>query len=87
VHGQLVVSGRPHTVVPDRLEVDGQEVSFRYLGDSAPGVGSILRLDDPLVPEVVLTDGIDFGFNQGEGSWLGYTGLRLPGSQVAFSSQ
>jgi hypothetical protein len=84
VHGQLVISGRPHAVVPANLEVDGREVSFRYHGDGAPGVGGMLRLDDPLVPEVVLTDGMAFGSNQSEGSWLGYTGLRQPGSQGAF---
>jgi hypothetical protein len=73
-------------VVPANLEVDGREVSFRFTGDNAPGVGGILRLDDPLVPEVVLTDGMDFGFSQSEGSWLGYTGQRLPGSKGAFLS-
>jgi hypothetical protein len=86
VHGQLVVSGRPHSVVPANLEVDGRDVSFRYHGDSAPGVGGILRLDDPLVPEIVLTDGMAFGSNQSEGSWLSSTGQRLPGSQSAFLS-
>ncbi|BCZ24054.1 hypothetical protein MYSE111917_14550 [Mycobacterium senriense] len=84
VHGQLVVVGRPRTVVPTDLEVDGKEVSFKYEGDDAPGVGGLLRLDDPLVPEVVLTDGMGFGFNQTEGSWLRFTGLRLPGTQNAF---
>lgn len=86
VHGHLVVSGCPRTVVPVNLEVDGSEVRFRYQGDHAPGVGGMVRLDDPLVPELVITDGMGFGFNQGEGSWLSYTGQRLAGSQGAFLS-
>lgn len=84
VHGQLVVAGRPRIVVPANLEVEGREVSFKYQGDGAPGVGGMLWLDDPLVPEVVLTDGMGFGFNQGEGTWLTYTGQRLPGTEAAF---
>jgi hypothetical protein len=84
VHGQLVIWGRPHTALVTSLEVDGREVSFKYHGDDAPGVGSLMRLDDPLVPEVVLTDGLAMGYNQSEGSWLSYTGQRLPGTQAAF---
>lgn len=84
VHGQLVVVGRPGTIVATNLEVDGKKVSFKYEGSDAPGEGGLLRLDDPLVPEVVLTDGMGFGFSQNEGSWLKFTGLRLPGTQNAF---
>ena len=58
--------------------------TFKFQGDGAPGVGGMLRFDDPLVAEVVLIDGMGFGFNQGEGTWLSYTGQRLPGSQGAF---
>ncbi len=66
------------------LEIDGVEVTFRYSGDSAPGVGGIVRLADPLVPEVVLLHSIGFQFGQPDFNGLKYGGQRLPASQQAF---
>ena len=87
VHGQLVVSGKPPIIDPADLEVEGAQVSFRFHGDNAPGVGESTRLNDVLVPGLVLIDGISFQFGQSEGGWIAYTGQRLPGSQDAFLSQ
>jgi hypothetical protein len=86
VHGQLVVSGSPTSVEPEALEVDGIEVSFRYSGDIAPGVGSSVRLSDPLVPEVVLISDIGFQFGQPDFNGLKYRGKRLPSSEHAFAT-
>jgi hypothetical protein len=84
VHGQLVVSGPPATIDPEELEIDGGEVKFRYGGDNAPGVGGIVRLADPLVPDVVLLHSIGFQFGQPDFNGLKYGGQRLPASEEAF---
>jgi hypothetical protein len=84
VHGQLVVSGPPATIDPEDLEIDGGEVKFRYSGDNAPGVGGIVRLADPLVPDVVLLHSIGFQFGQSDFNGLKYGGQRLPASEEAF---
>ena len=86
VHGQLVVYGRPKTISPRRLEKDGRFVAFEYAGDTVPMTGDIIRLTDPLVPDVLVVDGFSFQFNQDEGSVSSYTAERLPASSQAFLS-
>jgi hypothetical protein len=84
VHGQLVVYGHPKKIVPEQLELDGRFVSFNYTGEAVPTKGDLLRLEDPLVSDVVVVDGLSFQFHQDEGTLFSYTAERLPDSSHAF---
>lgn len=84
VHGQLIISGTPATIDPQDLELDGRELKFRYSGGDAPTAGDIVRLSDPLVPEVILLQSTGFQFGQPDFNGFTYRGQRLPASQEAF---
>jgi hypothetical protein len=87
VHGQLVVYGRPKTLIPEQLEMNGRFVSFNSTGDAVSSTGDLIRLEDPLVPDVLVVDGFSFQSNQDEGVLLSYTAERLPASTQAFLSE
>ena len=71
----------------DNLEIDGPDVRFVNSSQAALPAGSLARLPDPLVPEVVIVDSWAITSDPPTGSVISHRGRRLPGSTEAFTAQ
>jgi hypothetical protein len=85
VLSQVVAFGPPLglTDVYD-LEASNQGVAFNYGGDEPVFGGKLVRLNDPLVPEVVHLDNATMTLVPGSDLQWGCAGRQLTGSQSAF---
>jgi hypothetical protein len=87
VLGQIVTRGTPTELATvDDLEIDGANVRFVNSSKADLPAGSLARLPDPLVPEVVIVDSWAITSDPTTGSVISHRGRRLPGSEVAFTT-
>jgi cell fate (sporulation/competence/biofilm development) regulator YmcA (YheA/YmcA/DUF963 family) len=88
VLGQIVTRGAPiELATVDDLEIDGANVRFVNSSQAYLPAGSLTRLPDPLVPEVVIVDSWAITSDPATGSVISHHGRRLPGSGAAFTAQ
>jgi hypothetical protein len=65
----------------DRWAASGVSGSLVFDGRvDFPAIGMLLRLDDPLLPDVVGVTGVNFSFGQVEGTSIGIRARVLPGT-------
>lgn len=88
VFGQLLMYGDPQTVHPDRVEFDGDgTISMSFSSPELIGgtTGALLRVEDPLVSDVVRVEALSFSFDSTATELVRCAAVMLSGTGQAWA--
>jgi len=88
VLGQIATRGGPIQLdTVENLEIDGANIRFVNSSETYLPAGSLARLPDPLVPEVIIVDSWAITSDPATGSVISHRARRLTGTETAFTTQ